>query len=87
MKVKIFFVIFSVMCLPIFSQVWVEKDGYQYTQENFNKSVKFVEFICGIPLTEEEKEALKQGEINDFNANPATALQNVAYVDSQMQQL
>jgi hypothetical protein len=87
MKAKIFFVIFSVMWLPIFSQVLVEKDGYQYTQENFNRSVKFVKFICGIQLTEEEKEALKQGEINDFNANPATALQNVAYVDEQMQQL
>jgi len=69
-----------------FSQVIAAKNGYQYTQADLNKTVRFTEFICGVKLSNSEIESLKQGELYDFNKNSVYALQNVANIDNQMQQ-
>lgn len=82
----IFVILLTLVSLKTNAQVLATSGNYQYTQEHFDKALQFTEFICGAQLTNAEVVALKQGELNDFNSDPATALQNIANLDAQMQQ-
>ena len=78
--------LFLIAGFIIKAQVIATNGSYQYTQNHFEKAVNFTEFICGTSLNSSELASLKQGEIKDFNEDPAYSLQNIADLDNQMQQ-
>ena len=69
------------------SQILASKNGYNYTQADFQKAVRFTEFLCDKQLTDSELAMLKESELADFNADPQTALQNLNNIEAQMQQI
>ncbi len=71
----------------LYSQVLAEKGPYRFTQSDFDKSIRFTEFICGEKLQQADIELLKNGELYDFELNPSMSLQNIAQIDQQMQQI
>ncbi len=84
--------IFLFLSMFIFSgylhaQVLAEKGPYRFTQSDFDKSIRFTEFICGEKLQQADIKLLKKGELYDFELNPAMSLQNIAQIDQQMQQI
>ncbi len=69
------------------SQVLASKNGFNYTQADFQKAVRFTEFLCDKKLTDSELSMLKESELADFNADPQTSLQNLNNIETQMQQI
>ncbi len=68
-------------------KVLFEVNGYSYTEEHFNKELRFVEFILDKKLSAiERKEGLREIEKN-FKVNPAYTLKEIEQVDAQMQQM
>ncbi len=67
-------------------QILAEANGYQFTQTDFDKELRFVEFVLNTKLSPQEIEMFKRQEINEFKKNPQQALANIQSLDQQMQQ-
>ncbi|MBN2892638.1 MAG: hypothetical protein JXL97_12290 [Bacteroidales bacterium] len=87
LKQQLLVILFILLGHMLNAQVLATSGSYQYTQSEFNKSVKFTEFICGVTLNSKELASLKNEEISDFKLDPVTALNNVQSLDDQMQQV
>jgi len=68
-------------------KVLLTANGYNYTEGHFNKEIRFVEFLLGIPITAAEREEGLQETARNFNDNPAGVLEEVNKIDGQMQQI
>ncbi len=87
MKQSILILCFTFVAIATTAQTLATKNGYNYTQDDFQKAVKFTEFLCDKTLTDNELYLLQQSELKDFNDNPQLALQNINNIDAQMQQV
>ena len=73
--------------LPPSGEVLFTANGQQYTQEHFNKEVRFVEFIIGAPMSEVEKQMGLKETAQSFSLDPGGVIQASLEVDAQMQQI
>jgi hypothetical protein len=90
MALVVLFSLQAVAQLPMTSpsgNVLFTANGQQYTQDHFNKEVRFVEFIIGAPMTEGEKQLGLQETAQSFSFDPAGVIQAAQEVDTQMQQI
>ncbi len=67
-------------------QVLAERNGYTLTKGDFDKVVRFAEFIIADRLSEEEWAQALAECIAEFEQSPQLFLQSVAMLDQQMQQ-
>ncbi len=68
-------------------QVLAQNGNLKYTQELFNKSLRYVEFLIGYPMQEQDKQLMLQETLQNFNQNPQAIINEVENIDRQMQQL
>jgi len=68
-------------------QVLAQNGNYQYTQAHYDKALRYVEFLTGTSLQEEDKQQMLQETLQNFQQNPQAILNEVNNIDSQMQQL
>ncbi len=59
-KVLISFLGLLMFLNTMYSQNLASKNGYTFTEQDFEKVVKFVEFVCDKQLTNSEKKQLKK---------------------------
>jgi len=62
-------------------------NGYNYTEEHFNRELRFVEFIVGTPISDAEKQLGLQATEQNFSQNPSGVIQDLNNIDTQMQQM
>lgn len=69
------------------NKVLATKNGYNYTEGDLDKGVRFGEFILNRKLTSLERRLAQQEALQGFNANPAQTLQGVQQVNNEMEQV
>jgi len=77
----------EIVANPPSDNILFTANGYNYTEEHFNKELRFVEFIVGTPLSDAEKQQGLQATAQNFRQNPSGVIQEVNNIDLQMQQM
>jgi hypothetical protein len=68
-------------------KVLATANGINYTKGHFDKSLRFLEFLLGEQITEEEKEQGLKESIKAFYIDQYQAISQVESVDKEMQQI
>lgn len=69
------------------TKILASQQGYSYTEGYFQKELRFLEFILGTSITNDELAQGRQESIAGFKQNPEYTLQQTEDVDAQMQQV